>query len=295
MGIPLYREQSALAPFPQVKLPAACPYAASLTHAARRHHHHRPGAGTHQQELPVVAVAAAAADPDLLALESRGPETRTATAPLSPSSSTSSSSTSSPAAISRHLWRQMPRVHNARERATAVVVVERPTESHERSTAAPATLGRYTQRIVRSPPGTREFEDEHRAAELVDLYFQELGRIRASSSQQSAGGQQQQRPNTSASVEDGVRARTNTERVMDLVARRQRRSEASHESQQQQQQQQPSPTAILDRHSMHEALVRQQHRTQRAPRVVQHLGAVVSPDSGMMLDQEMQEVEYESP
>lgn len=39
-----------------------------------------------------------------------------------------------------------------------------------------AASSRYTQRLVRSQPGTREYDDELRAAELVDLYFQELHR-----------------------------------------------------------------------------------------------------------------------
>lgn len=39
-----------------------------------------------------------------------------------------------------------------------------------------SAASRFTQRLVRSQPGTREHDDELRAAELVDMYFQEMQR-----------------------------------------------------------------------------------------------------------------------
>lgn len=152
MGIPLYRERTAPAPSPQAKLPVVCPYA-SPNHGNTRHHHHHHLSGLAQRAHPIVFDAA---PPQV---EGQSPEQ---------------------AAIATRVWRNVPRQHISRDRPDRST-----TESHERSTAA---SGRYTQRLVRSAPGSREYEDEIRAAELVDIYFQELHRY-SRTRQEEVGGQ----------------------------------------------------------------------------------------------------------
>ena len=228
MGIPLYRERSCIAAASQVKIPAVCPYATSTGTHTPRQHHHHHTA----QQADASRESTAQDTPQGIAraLES--------------------------SAASGRVWRSAPRAVPPTRSS------DRTAESHERSTA------RYTSRIVRSQPGTREHEDELRAAELVELYFSELTRVRAAVAPTSdANG-----------IIDADATRPSTERVLGQYVRRQQRAAA------------PGATEALEAasiaahvsnrvaerretsrqyRSLHDSLVREQQRTHRSPRSIE--------------------------
>lgn len=255
MGIPLYRERHCYSAAAQSKLPSSCPYMGPVqvaplqvgpahSHTSGRHHHHHvqaPQQPEQTQELPAHQ-------------QQRQPPTE------------QSGASELAVAAAGRIWRSTSRqASHSRDRAG-----ERPVESHERSTA------RFTSRIVRSTPGSREHDDELRAAELVDLYFQELSRIRSTPNPQRQEATQGESPSVAA--EPG---RPSTERVLDQFMRRQRPSSNFSDgpsvltSQMSQHAHDDAHRQAMRREtqrqyrSMHDTLVREQQRTQRSPRAVQ--------------------------
>lgn len=154
MGLPVYRERSPVVPSPQTKLPVVCPYASAGVGNAdprRDDPHRQPQANVWARQSQALE------DP------SRLPDGQ----PSEVHSAPNSNPTGVPGSL---FWRSGPRQLASRERNDRSA-----TESDQRGTAA--SFGRYTQRLVRSQPGSREYDDEMRAAELVDMYFQELYRF----------------------------------------------------------------------------------------------------------------------